>query len=122
MHDEKHLQDVSSPKTEAHHESRNPQTIRHALGIETVPNPVLGTGEVIVDVVATPILAYAGEIYSGARNYLLDLPVVPGSGSIGRVKVSGPDSTRCSPAIGYIAIRLCARATMCCHLTSHFSR
>src|ERR1700738_448992 len=64
------------------------------LAIETVPDPVLGTGEVIVDVAATRILAYAGEVFSGARNYLLDLPVIPGAGCIGRVRAVGPDATR----------------------------
>jgi NADPH:quinone reductase-like Zn-dependent oxidoreductase len=67
------------------------------LAIETVPDPLLGTGEVIVDVAATSMLAYAGEVYSGKRNYLLDLPVIPGSGGIGRVRAVGPDATRLAP-------------------------
>ena len=50
------------------------------LAIETMPDPVIGTGEVIVDVVATRVLSYANEVLSGERKYLLDLPVVPGSG------------------------------------------
>ena len=67
------------------------------LAIETVPDPVLGTGEVIVDVVATRMLAYAGEVFSGKRNYLLELPVIPGPGGIGRVRAIGPDATRLAP-------------------------
>lgn len=63
------------------------------LAIENVPDPVLGTGEVIVDVVATRVLAYANEVFSGQRRYLLDPPVVPGSGGIGRVREVGPDAT-----------------------------
>jgi NADPH:quinone reductase-like Zn-dependent oxidoreductase len=63
------------------------------LSIETVPDPVLGTGEVIVDVVATRVLSYANEVFSGERKYLLDLPVVPGPGAIGRVRAFGPDAT-----------------------------
>ncbi|HEY3794201.1 MAG TPA: zinc-binding alcohol dehydrogenase family protein [Bradyrhizobium sp.] len=63
------------------------------LAIETVPDPVLGTGEVIVDVAASRVLAYANEVLSGARKYLLDLPVVPGPGAIGRVRATGPDAT-----------------------------
>jgi alcohol dehydrogenase len=63
------------------------------LAIETVPDPVLGTGEVIVDVAASRVLAYASEVLSGARKYLLDLPVVPGPGAIGRVRATGPDAT-----------------------------
>jgi alcohol dehydrogenase len=63
------------------------------LAIETVPDPVLGTGEVIVDVVATRVLSYANEIFSGERKYLLELPVIPGPGAIGRVRAFGPDAT-----------------------------
>jgi alcohol dehydrogenase len=63
------------------------------LAIETVSDPVLGTGEVIVDVAASRVLAYANEVLSGARKYLLDLPVVPGPGAIGRVRATGPDAT-----------------------------
>ncbi|MGO8919651.1 MAG: alcohol dehydrogenase catalytic domain-containing protein [Stellaceae bacterium] len=63
------------------------------LAVETFPDPVLGTGEVIVDVVATRVLSYANEVFSGARKYLLDLPVVPGPGGIGRVRAVGPDAT-----------------------------
>jgi NADPH:quinone reductase-like Zn-dependent oxidoreductase len=63
------------------------------LVIETLPDPVLGTGEVIVDVVATRVLSYANEVFSGERKYLLELPVVPGPGAIGRVRTTGPDAT-----------------------------
>src|ERR1700712_5736304 len=63
------------------------------LSIETMPDPIIGTGEVIVDVVATRVLSYTDEVFSGARKYLLDLPVVPGCGAIGRVRAVGPDAT-----------------------------
>src|SRR5690349_21028379 len=63
------------------------------LVVENVPEPVLGTGEVIVDVATSRVLAYAGEIFSGKRNYLLTPPVIPGSGGIGRVRSVGPDAT-----------------------------
>jgi NADPH:quinone reductase-like Zn-dependent oxidoreductase len=64
------------------------------LVIEDVPAPVLGTGEVIVDVVATRVLSYLNEVFSGERNYALDLPVIPGPGGIGRVRAIGPDATK----------------------------
>lgn len=64
------------------------------LSVETVPDPVLGTGEVIVDVVAAGVLAYAGDVYSGKRQYLLELPIVPGAGAVGRIRAVGPDATR----------------------------
>lgn len=64
------------------------------LVIEDVADPKLGTGEVIVDVVAAPVLSYADEVFSGERKYLLPTPVVPGCGAIGTVKEVGPDATR----------------------------
>ena len=63
------------------------------LAIETVPAPVLGTGEVIVDVMASRVLAYANEVLSGERKYLMEMPMVPGPGAIGRVRSTGPDAT-----------------------------
>lgn len=63
------------------------------LSIETVAPPALGTGEVIIDVVATRVLSYANEVFSGERKYALDLPVIPGPGGIGRVRALGPDAT-----------------------------
>ncbi|MEY9384320.1 hypothetical protein ABIF93_002577 [Bradyrhizobium japonicum] len=51
------------------------------LVIENMPEPVLGTGEVIVDVVATRVLSYMNEVFSGERNYALDLPIIPGPGA-----------------------------------------
>ncbi len=64
------------------------------LDIETLPEPILGTGEVVVDVVAAGVLPYANEVFSGERKYLLRLPVAPGCGAIGRVRATGPDATR----------------------------
>ena len=75
--------------------------------------PILfsGTGEIIVDVVATRVLNYMHEVLSGARGYQIDLPIVPGPGAIGRVRAYGPDATHIQSAIGSIAIPPCVRAT-----------
>ena len=70
------------------------RTFGSPLTIETVPDPVLGTGEAIVDVVATRVLSYANEVFSGERKYLIELPMVPGPGAIGRVRAIGPDATQ----------------------------
>jgi alcohol dehydrogenase len=67
------------------------------LAIQTLPDPVLGTGEVIVDVAAAGVAGYTEGVLSGARNYALELPVVPGPGGIGRVRATGPDATRLKP-------------------------
>lgn len=63
------------------------------LVVEKVPDPVLGTGEVIVDVSAARVLGYAHEIFSGQRRYLMALPMIPGPGGVGRVRATGPDAT-----------------------------
>ena len=64
------------------------------LAIEDLPDPVLGTGEVIVDIMAAPVLSYSNEVFSGERKYLLKLPVAPGCAAVGRVRALGPDATR----------------------------
>jgi alcohol dehydrogenase len=67
------------------------------LALETLPNPVPGAGEVVVEVVAAPVLSYAHEVFSGARQYPLLLPSAVGVGAIGRVLATGPDATRLTP-------------------------
>ena len=69
------------------------KSLGHPLAIEEIPAPLIGTGEVIVDVVAAPVLPYANEVFSGERRYSVELPIVPGCGAIGRVRASGPDAT-----------------------------
>ena len=65
-----------------------------ALAIDDVPDPKVGTGEVLVNVLATVIPPYAAEIFSGKRRYPLEPPVISGVGAIGRVVATGPDATR----------------------------
>jgi len=75
--------------------------ILHALGtplaIETVPDPMAGPGEVVVDVAAAPVLSYTNEVLDGTRLYHLMFPMTPGCGAVGRVHATGPDATRLSP-------------------------
>lgn len=65
-----------------------------ALEVIDVDDPAIGTGEVIVDIAAAPVLSYADEVFSGERRYALKLPTIPGCGAIGRVHAVGPDSTK----------------------------
>ena len=53
-----------------------------------------GSGEVVVDVLAAAVLAYTGEVLSGQRPFLCELPIVPGPGGVGRVRAVPPDATR----------------------------
>ncbi|MDE2357653.1 MAG: zinc-binding dehydrogenase [Alphaproteobacteria bacterium] len=64
------------------------------LVLSDLPDPVLGSGEVIVDMLAAGVASYTAGVLSGARNYVLELPIVPGPGGIGRVRAAGPDATR----------------------------
>jgi len=64
------------------------------LVVRSVPDPVIGTGEVVVDVAAAPVLSYTHEIISNARRYPIEPPLVLGCGAIGRVRATGPDATR----------------------------
>jgi alcohol dehydrogenase len=67
------------------------------LLIKEVGDPRIGTGEVLVDVLATCVPPYAAEVFSGARSYPLEPPVISGVGAIGRVVSTGPDATRLRP-------------------------
>src|SRR5689334_4313166 len=48
------------------------------LVADDVPDPEIGTGEMIDYVIATPVPSYANEVFSGERRYPLPTPVVPG--------------------------------------------
>lgn len=67
------------------------------LTIEALPDPVPGAGELVVDVLAAPVLSYANEVFANIRPYALALPMAPGCGAIGRVRATGPDATRLEP-------------------------
>ena len=64
------------------------------LSVRSVPEPRPDGGEVVVEVLATCVLPYTGEVFGGRRNYPLEPPVVPGPGGVGRVVRVGPDATR----------------------------
>ena len=66
------------------------------LSLNEVKDPQIGSGEVLVQVLATCILPYTADVFSGARNYPLEPPVISGVGGIGRVLATGPDATRLS--------------------------
>jgi alcohol dehydrogenase len=64
------------------------------LAVHDLPDPEAGSGEVLVEVLATCVPPYAAEVFSGERRYPLEPPVVPGVGGIGRVVRIGPDATK----------------------------
>ena len=82
------------------------------LSVEDVDDPVIGTGEVLVDVAAAPVLSYTDEVFSGARRYLLPTPVVPGCGAIGQVRAIGRTRRSCGLATGCFATLRSVRVTV----------
>lgn len=64
------------------------------LSVRETPDPEVLGGEVVVRVLAACVPPYAGDVFSGGRNYPLRPPVIPGVGGIGRVVGVGPDATR----------------------------
>ncbi|OON81893.1 alcohol dehydrogenase catalytic domain-containing protein [Streptomyces tsukubensis] len=64
------------------------------LTVREMATPVAGGGEVLVETLAGSVAPYAGDVFSGVRDYPLEPPVVPGLGGVGRVVQVGPDATR----------------------------
>lgn len=58
-----------------------------------VSDPIAEAGDVVVDVVAAPVLPYAQEVISGKRPMLFALPFIPGTGAIGRISAVGAGAT-----------------------------
>ena len=58
-----------------------------------VPDPIVQAGDVLVDVMAAPVLPYAHEVFAGKRPMLFELPFVAGTGAIGRISAVGSGTT-----------------------------
>lgn len=56
-----------------------------------VPEPVVGSA--LINVLTTPVLSYAREVYNGTRAYPYKTPLIPGTSCVGRVVALGPDAT-----------------------------
>ena len=68
--------------------------IGSALSVEEVAAPDVVPGEVVVDVLAAPVLSYTDRVLSGERAFLVELPMIPGPGAVGRVRALPPDATK----------------------------
>lgn len=88
--------------------------------VENVPEPRLGTGEVVVDVEAAGVLPCTAEVFGGERRYLLTLPVAPGAGRWAGYARWGPTRRVSVSATGSSATRRFARGTTHCPRTSRF--
>jgi alcohol dehydrogenase len=64
------------------------------LSIEDINAPSApGTGEVVVDILAAPVLSYTQEVFQAKRPYPVLLPLVPGCGAVARIRELGVDAT-----------------------------
>lgn len=81
------------------------------LSVGEVPDPVPQPGDVVVDVTAAPVLAYAAEVFSGARPMLFELPFVPGTGAIGQISNIGIGATELNIGDWAYCVQPCVRAT-----------
>ena len=80
------------------------------LTIEKRPVPTLTSGSAIVRVLASQVISYAGEVYSGKRPYPFPTPFVPGTSCVARVVAVGPDATSLKPGkLVYIHIFIAGR-------------
>ena len=61
--------------------------------VDEVPDPVAQLGDVVVEVTAASVLAYAGEVFAGTRPMLFELPFTPGTGAIGQISELWPGGT-----------------------------
>ena len=62
------------------------------VNIQSVPTPSPVVGQVLVHVLATPILSYTSSVLGG-KMFPLVYPLTPGIAAIGRIVATGPDST-----------------------------
>ena len=81
------------------------------LVTEDVAAPVLGTGEVIVDMVATNLPSYAAEVFSGERKYPLVLPAARVPGALAACVRSARMRRVLRSEIGFIVTAPSIRAT-----------
>lgn len=63
------------------------------LIIEVLSDPKPKNGEVVVDVIAAPVISYSKDVFSGVRKYPFLLPMVPGASAIARISELGADAT-----------------------------
>lgn len=88
------------PALPATHRALVLSSVRDPLDITLVPNhptPSPVPGSAVVRILATGVISYAGEVYSGIRSYPFPKPMVPGSSAIGRVAAVGPDAASLKP-------------------------
>ncbi|OQU96301.1 Alcohol dehydrogenase GroES-like domain-containing protein [Cladophialophora immunda] len=67
------------------------------LEVKSIAAPELIPGSAIVQVLSSPVLAYAAKLYSGALQYPLHPPMTVGGGAIGRIVAVGSDATHLAP-------------------------
>ncbi|GFF79388.1 hypothetical protein IFM61392_04933 [Aspergillus lentulus] len=84
--------------------------INSPLILASVPTPAPQSGQVLIKVLASPILAYYRAILTGKLPYPLPLPFTPGASPIGRIEATGSDTTTVKPGqLVYVDLTVRAR-------------
>ncbi|EAW17090.1 putative isopropanol dehydrogenase [Aspergillus fischeri NRRL 181] len=84
--------------------------INSPLTLASVPTPAPQFGQVLIKVLASPILAYYRAILTGKLPYPLPLPLTPGVSPIGRIEATGSDTTTLKPGqLVYVDLTVRAR-------------
>jgi NADPH:quinone reductase-like Zn-dependent oxidoreductase len=84
--------------------------INSPLTLATVATPTPQSGQVLIKVLASPILAYYRAIFTGKLPYPLPLPFTPGVSPIGRIEAIGSDTTSLKPGqLVYVDLTVRAR-------------
>ncbi|GIJ86930.1 hypothetical protein Asppvi_005829 [Aspergillus pseudoviridinutans] len=84
--------------------------INSPLTLATVPTPAPQSGQVLIKVLASPILAYYRAIFTGKLPYPIPLPFTPGPSPIGRIEAIGSDTTTLKPGqLVYVDLTVRAR-------------
>ena len=76
----------------ATHRAYVQETLGGPVSLQTVSTPAPANGEVLVSILATPLLSYTKAVLSGSLFPLVH-PFVPGISAIGRIAATGSDST-----------------------------
>ncbi|CAM1509594.1 Fc.00g033330.m01.CDS01 [Cosmosporella sp. VM-42] len=68
------------------------------LTVEEQPVPDSGAGNAIVRILASPIVSYVHEVFTGKKvGYTYPEPFVPGASAVGRIAAVGPDAALLHP-------------------------
>ncbi|KAK9234225.1 chaperonin 10-like protein [Lipomyces kononenkoae] len=73
------------------------EAINTPLSLPTVPTPTPQSGQVLIEVLAVPILSYTRGVLTGEVPFPLPVPFTPGVSPVGRIEAVPSDATTLQP-------------------------